>query len=110
MKEFNAGRGVVELTIEKPDGADAYVVNEGGGPRPQAHLTQVQEGYNAPVTSGNFATNVMDKLYIGRTLTVDYTSILVGKGDVSGMLRQTRAKKAVLPVCANLVDLAHALP
>ena len=79
-----AGRGVVELVIEKPDGASAYVVNEGGGPQPQAHLTLVLEGYSAPVTAGNFATNVLQKLYIGKTLTVDYTGILVGKGTVSG--------------------------
>ena len=85
-------------------------MNEGGGPRPQAHLTLVLEGYSAPVTSGNFATNVMDKLYIGRTLTVDYTSILVGKGDVSGVLRQTEGTRAVPPVCANFVDLRHAQP
>lgn len=81
----SAGRGVVELTIEKPDGADAYVVNEGGGPRPQAHLTLVLEGYSAPVTAGNFAMNVMNKQYVGKSLYVDYTGVLVGKGDVSGM-------------------------
>lgn len=75
---------MVELVIEKPDGASAYVVNEGGGPQPQAHLTLVLEGYSAPVTAGNFATNVLQKLYIGKTLTVDYTGILVGKGTVSG--------------------------
>lgn len=79
-----AGRGVVELIIEKPDGASAYVVNEGGGPQPQAHLTLVLEGYSAPVTAGNFASNVLQRLYIGKTLTVDYTGILVGKGTVSG--------------------------
>lgn len=78
------GRGVVELIIEKPDGASAYVVNEGGGPQPQARLTLVLEGYSAPVTAGNFASNVLQKLYIGKTLTVDYTGILVGKGTVSG--------------------------
>lgn len=78
------GRGVVELTIEKPDGASAFVVNEGGGPQPQAHLTMVLEGYSAPVTAGNFATNVLQKLYVGKTLTVDYTGVLIGKGSVSG--------------------------
>lgn len=31
-----AGRAVVELTIEKPDGSLAYVTNEGGGPQRQA--------------------------------------------------------------------------
>lgn len=82
--EHSAGRGVVELTIEKPDGSDAYVVNEGGGPRPQAHLTLVLEGYSAPVTAGNFAVNVMNKQYLGKSLIVDYTGILVGKGEVSG--------------------------
>ena len=80
-----AGRAIVELVIEKPDGASAYVVNEGGGPQPQAHLTMVLEGYSAPVTAGNFATNVLQKLYVGKTLTVDYTGILVGKGTVSGL-------------------------
>lgn len=60
------------------------MVNEGGGPRPQAHLTLVLEGYSAPVTAGNFASNVLQRLYIGKTLTVDYTGILVGKGTVSG--------------------------
>lgn len=78
------GRGVVELTIEKSDGSSAFVVNEGGGPQPQAHLTMVLEGYSAPVTAGNFATNVLQKLYVGKTLTVDYTGVLVGKGTVSG--------------------------
>lgn len=80
----SVGRGVVELTIEKPDGASAFVVNEGGGPQPQAHLTMVLEGYSAPVTAGNFATNVLQKLYVGKTLTVDYTGVLIGKGSVSG--------------------------
>jgi len=75
---------VVELTIEKSDGSSAFVVNEGGGPQPQAHLTMVLEGYSAPVTAGNFATNVLQKLYVGKTLTVDYTGVLVGKGTVSG--------------------------
>lgn len=79
-----AGRGIVELVIEKPDGASAYVVNEGGGPQPQARLTLVLEGYSAPVTAGNFATNVLQRLYVGKTLTVDYTGVLVGKGTVSG--------------------------
>ena len=75
---------MVELTIEKSDGSSAFVVNEGGGPQPQAHLTMVLEGYSAPVTAGNFATNVLQKLYVGKTLTVDYTGVLVGKGTVSG--------------------------
>ena len=75
---------MVELTIEKSDGSSAFVVNEGGGPQPQAHLTMVLEGYSAPVTAGNFATNVLQKLYLGKTLTVDYTGVLVGKGTVSG--------------------------
>ena len=74
----------MELTIEKPDGSSAYVVNEGGGPQPQAHLTMVLEGYSAPVTAGNFTTNVLEKIYVGKTLTVDNTSVLVGKGTVSG--------------------------
>ena len=81
---FVAGRGIVELVIEKPDGASAYVVNEGGGPQPQARLTLILEGYSAPVTAGNFATNVLQRLYVGKTLTVDYTGVLVGKGTVSG--------------------------
>lgn len=76
----------MEFIIEKSDGASAFVVNEGGGPQPQAHLTMVLEGYSAPVTAGNFATNVLHKLYVGKTLTVDYTGVLVGKGSVSGML------------------------
>ena len=60
------------------------MVNEGGGPKPQAHLTLVLEGYSAPVTAGNFAINVLDNLYIGKTLTVDYTGVLVGKNSQSG--------------------------
>lgn len=75
----------MELTIEKPDGADAYVVNEGGGPKPQAHLTLVLEGYSAPVTAGNFALNVLENMYVGKRLLVDYTGILVGKDSLSGM-------------------------
>lgn len=78
------GRAVVEMTIEKPDGALAFVVNEGGGLQPQARMTMVLEGYSAPITAGNFAKNVMQKLYVGKTLTVDFTGILIGKGTAEG--------------------------
>ena len=84
MSEWHAGRAVVEMTIEKPDGALAFVVNEGGGLQPQARMTMVLEGYSAPITAGNFAKNVMQKLYVGKTLTVDFTGILIGKGTAEG--------------------------
>ena len=36
MDGWHAGRAVVEMIIEKPDGALAFVVNAGGGLQPQA--------------------------------------------------------------------------
>ena len=74
------------MIIEKPDGALAFVVNEGGGLQPQARMTMVLEGYSAPITAGNFAKNVMQKLYVGKTLTVDFTGILIGKGTAEGAI------------------------
>lgn len=35
---ISAGRATVELTIEKQDGSQAYVTNEGGGPQKEVRL------------------------------------------------------------------------
>lgn len=49
-------------------------------------MTMTLEGYSAPITAGNFAMNVMQKLYVGKALTVDFTGVLVGKGGITGSL------------------------
>jgi cyclophilin family peptidyl-prolyl cis-trans isomerase len=80
------GRGIVELTIERADGSLAYVYPEGGGPQPQARIEIVLDGYTAPITAGNFAVNVLNGVYDGKPIKVDFSSVLAGKDALQGKL------------------------
>lgn len=49
-----AGRGTVEITIEKADGS-TFQAESGGDQRKSATIQVVIDGYSAPLTAGNFA-------------------------------------------------------
>ncbi|KAG1680580.1 hypothetical protein FOA52_015027 [Chlamydomonas sp. UWO 241] len=71
------GRATVALTVEKSDGALAFVDPVKGGLTQQGRLTLTLDGYSAPLTAGNFADNVLDGLYDGRVLQSSFTSVFV---------------------------------
>ncbi|KAF7140538.1 hypothetical protein RHSIM_Rhsim06G0193900 [Rhododendron simsii] len=69
------GRGIVELVIEKGDGA-TFSPEAGGEPRKTATIQVVLDGYSAPLTAGNFAKLVVDGAYNGVKLSCIDQAIL----------------------------------
>ncbi|KAF7141301.1 hypothetical protein RHSIM_Rhsim06G0194400 [Rhododendron simsii] len=69
------GRGIVELVIEKGDGA-TFSPEAGGEPRKTATIQVVLDGYSAPLTAGNFAKLVVDGAYNGVKLSCINQAIL----------------------------------
>lgn len=63
------GRATVELTIEKADGAAAFVDTAAGGLSKRLKASIVLDGYSAPISAGNFAANVQDGLYDGAVIS-----------------------------------------
>ena len=73
------GRAVVELTIEKANGARVFVQEDSeNGAQSKVVLRLTLDGYSAPITAGNFALNVISKQYDGQTLVVSGDSIQMG--------------------------------
>ncbi|KAL2327696.1 hypothetical protein Fmac_021123 [Flemingia macrophylla] len=73
-----SGRGTVEFTIEKGDGATFSAV--AGEQKNTATIQVVIDGYSAPLTAGNFAKLVMDGAYNGATLNCANQAILSDDG------------------------------
>ncbi|XP_058220640.1 peptidyl-prolyl cis-trans isomerase CYP37, chloroplastic-like isoform X2 [Rhododendron vialii] len=69
------GRGIVELVIEKGDGA-TFSPEAGGESRKTATIQVVLDGYSAPLTAGNFAKLVVDGAYNGVKLSCINQAIL----------------------------------
>lgn len=78
------GRANVELIIERNGDQGAFVTRSGGGPVPQARLVITLDGYSAPLTAGNFAANIQDGVYNGKTVNASYASVLAGRGIIPG--------------------------
>jgi len=68
------GRATVELVIKKAPGTSFGYVN--GDETNQVVLTIVVDGYNAPLTSGNFVENVINGVYDDVTLQKSETALL----------------------------------
>ena len=79
------GRAVVDLTVRKPAGSSFGFVN--GDETDTATLRVVVDGYNAPITAGNFVENVRRGVYNGTSLKKSETALLAppreGKADPS---------------------------
>ncbi|KAJ0965944.1 hypothetical protein J5N97_027082 [Dioscorea zingiberensis] len=69
------GRGIVEFTIEKSDGA-TFFPSAGGEPKDSATIQVVIDGYSAPLTAGNFAKLVIEGAYDGVTLKCTNQAVL----------------------------------
>lgn len=75
-----AGRAVVELTVEKATGEEAFVdQNSGDGPQKQTKLVMVLDGFSAPITAANLAANFQAGVYNGTPLSVSGVSVLAGE-------------------------------
>ncbi|GMH25530.1 hypothetical protein Nepgr_027373 [Nepenthes gracilis] len=68
------GRGTVQFTIEKGDGA--FSPQDGGEAKNSATIQVVIDGYSAPLTAGNFAKLVIDGAYDGTKLSCANQAIL----------------------------------
>ena len=99
-----AGRATVELIIERKGDPAAYVTRSGGGPVPQARIGITLDGYSAPLTAGNFAANVQDGVYDGKTVNASYASVLAGRGVIPGLadaLNLVRAWRKASCACCD---------
>ena len=47
--------------------------------------------YSAPVTAGNFVVNVLDGVYDGKDIGVDYSSAYIGRGSSTGGAEHCRS-------------------
>ncbi|KAL5736242.1 hypothetical protein ACOSP7_030712 [Xanthoceras sorbifolium] len=74
-----AGRGTVELTIEKGDGS-TFSPEAGGEQRKTATIQVVLDGYSAPLTAGNYAKLVIDGAYDGARLSCTDQAVLTDNG------------------------------
>lgn len=81
---MRTGRATVELIIERTGSGEAFVTRSGGGPVPQARIAITLDGYSAPLTAGNFAANIQDGVYNGKTVNASYASVLAGRGLIPG--------------------------
>ena len=68
------GRATVDLTIRKAPGTSFGYVN--GDETNTVTLTVVADGYNAPLTAGNFIENVKKGVYDGLTFKKSETALL----------------------------------
>ena len=82
------GRAVIDLTVRKAPGQSFGFVN--GDETNTATLRVVVDGYNAPITAGNFVENVRRGVYNGTGLKKSETALLAppppGKVDPSASL------------------------
>ena len=69
---------MVEVEIETGDGRRAFLGEGEEGPQRRAALRLVLDGFSAPVTAGNFAANVADRVYDGQRLAVTPVAVLAG--------------------------------
>ncbi|KAL1202506.1 Peptidyl-prolyl cis-trans isomerase CYP37 [Cardamine amara subsp. amara] len=80
-----AGRGTVEITIEKGEGT--FTAEAGGDQRKSATIQVVIDGYSAPLTTGNFAKLVTSGAYDGVKLNTVNQAVITedGSGKVEGV-------------------------
>lgn len=74
------GRATVEVVVEKPDGAPAFVDSAQGGLLKQGKFEMTLDGFSAPVTAGAFAKLVNDAKYDGSQISTGYLTVVGGKG------------------------------
>jgi cyclophilin family peptidyl-prolyl cis-trans isomerase len=63
------GRAVVELTVARGGGSRFEPLSDGAGPQPTGRLVVTLDGYNAPLSSANFAALVAKGFFDGVPLS-----------------------------------------
>ncbi|CAH2053627.1 unnamed protein product, partial [Thlaspi arvense] len=89
-----AGRGTVEITIEKGDGS-TFQAQAGGDSRKSATIQVVIDGYSAPLTAGNFAKLVTSGAYDGTKLNTVNQAVITEDG--SGKVESVSVPLEVMP-------------
>ncbi|XP_010503082.1 PREDICTED: peptidyl-prolyl cis-trans isomerase CYP37, chloroplastic-like isoform X2 [Camelina sativa] len=89
-----AGRGTVEMTIEKGDGS-TFSAEAGGDQRKSATIQIVIDGYSAPLTAGNFAKLVTSGAYDGVKLNTVNQAVITEDG--SGKVESVSVPLEVMP-------------
>ncbi|CAN8269298.1 unnamed protein product [Cochlearia groenlandica] len=89
-----AGRGTVEITIEKCDGS-TFSPETGGDQRKSATIQLVIDGYSAPLTAGNFAKLVTSGAYDGAKLNTVNQAVITEDG--SGKVESVSVPLELMP-------------
>ncbi|XP_024015620.1 peptidyl-prolyl cis-trans isomerase CYP37, chloroplastic isoform X2 [Eutrema salsugineum] len=89
-----AGRGTVEITIEKGDGS-TFQAESGGDQRKSATIQVVIDGFSAPLTAGNFAKLVTSGAYDGAKLNTVNQAVITEDG--SGKVESVSVPLEVMP-------------
>lgn len=82
---LSAGRAIVEFTIAR-DGEEAFVGSGGGGGKPEAQITIAVDGYSAPITAGNFISNIISGAYEGSRLAIGGETVSVTSPKLEGKI------------------------
>ena len=90
------GRAVVEIVVEKANGAEAFVDYTEGGTLKQGKVKITVDGYSAPVNAGAFVKLVRDGKYNNKAFGVGYASVVTGKGADPG----AKVPLEILPIGA----------
>ena len=69
---------------------------EGGGGKPEAHISIELDGYSAPLTAGNFAASISAGAYNGATLSTGGETISVTSSKLAGQ-SQLLYKRPLFP-------------
>lgn len=75
----------MEFTIAR-DGGQSFVGTEGGGGKPEAQIRIAVDGYSAPITAGNFVSNILSGAYEGSHLAIGGETVSVTSEKLEGML------------------------
>lgn len=97
------GRATVEVVVEKPDGAPAFVDSAQGGLLKQGTFEMTLDGFSAPVTAGAFAKLVKDGKYDASELSTGYLTVVGGKGISPG----ATVPLEILPIGEDLSVESH---
>lgn len=63
-----SGRAVAEVTVERRDGSTFEAMSDGRGPQRTGKMLVVLDGYNAPLTAGNWAALARRGFFTGTAL------------------------------------------
>ena len=73
----------MEFTIAR-NGNQGFVGPEGGGGKPEAQIRVAVDGYSAPITAGNFISNILSGAYEGSRLAIGGETVSVTSEKLEG--------------------------